>query len=42
MLGLIVWCIIIIVIGACIMPWWALPTLFLAGVVWCLLDNKKY
>lgn len=41
MLGLIVWCIIIIVIGACILPWWALPTFFLAGVIWCLLDHKK-
>lgn len=40
MLGLIVWCIIIIVIGACLLPWWVLPTFILAGVVFSFLDDK--
>jgi len=42
MLGLIVWCIIIIVIAACLLPWWVLPTFALAGFIWCLIDSKKY
>lgn len=27
MLGLIVWCIIIIVIAVCLLPWWFLPSM---------------
>lgn len=42
MLGLIVWCIIIIVIAACIMPWWWLPSMIIAGIVWSIIDPKKF
>lgn len=33
MLGLIVWCIIIIFIAACIMPWWFFPVVILGAIV---------
>lgn len=42
MLGLIVWCIIIIIIGVCILPWWALPTLIIGAIIWNCLFGKKY
>ena len=29
MLGLIVWCILIIIIAVCILPWWFLPGLII-------------
>jgi len=33
MLGLIVWCILIIVIACCILPWWFLPTVIVFSVL---------
>jgi len=33
MLGLIVWCIIIIVIAVCILPWWFLPVTVLYFII---------
>lgn len=42
MLGCIVWCIIFIFIGACILPWWFLPTVFIVGIIYSLLDKNKY
>ena len=42
MLGVIVWCIILIVIGACIMPWWVMPTIFAAGFLWSIMQKKYY
>ena len=43
MAGLLILCIFIIIIGACIMPWWALPTFFVGAIIYFLfVDRKKY
>lgn len=39
MLGLIVWALLIIWIAACILPWWFLPAVFVAGLVWSFIDK---
>jgi hypothetical protein len=33
MIGLIVWCILIIVIAACITPWWFFPVVILGSIL---------
>lgn len=33
MLGLIVWVILIIIIAACIMPWWFLPVCIIGNII---------
>ena len=41
MAGLLILCIFIIIIGACIMPWWALPTFFLLAIIYFLFFDQK-
>lgn len=42
MLGVIVWCILLIIIAACIMPWWWLPVCIIAGVLSAMMNPKKF
>ena len=42
MLGVIVWCILLIFIAACILPWWFLPAVFVTGVLWTFMNKKMY
>lgn len=42
MLGLIVWCIIIIIIAWCLLPWWVMPTFLILGFLWSLMNKKYY
>ena len=40
--ALIVFSILVIIIAACLMPWWVLPTCFIVGLICALLKNKWY
>lgn len=42
MLGLIVWCILIIFIAACILPWWFIPVCIIATIVNMIFFPRKY
>ena len=39
MLGLIIWCILIIIIAACLLPWWFLPAMATIGVLYELIKK---
>ena len=40
MAGLFVWAIILIIIGACLLPWWFIPACIVAGIISFYFDNK--
>ena len=42
MLGFYVWAIIIIVIAACIAPWWFLPVIIILSLASFLIFGDKY
>ena len=41
MAGCLVLCIFIIILAACIMPWWYIPVCVLGGILFFLFDNSK-
>jgi hypothetical protein len=41
MLGLIIWCILIIIIAVCITPWWFLPSVIIVSIINEFLFGKK-
>lgn len=41
MLGLIVWGIILIFIAACLLPWWFIPSVVIAGFAWGIINSNK-
>ena len=40
--GCIILAIFIIILAACIMPWWWLPVCAIVGIIAALLDPKKF
>lgn len=40
MLGLYVWCIILIIIGICLLPWWVFPSMIVGGLIWFYIEYK--
>lgn len=40
--AIIVFCLLIIFIAACIMPWWFIPAMILGGILFFLVSPKKY
>lgn len=42
MIGCLVWCVLILVITACIMPWWYLPLIIVGTIISQLLLHSYY
>jgi len=40
MIGLYVWCAILIFIAACLLPWWFFPTMIVGGLIWFWFEYK--
>jgi hypothetical protein len=46
MLGVFIWAVLLIILGACLLPWWFLPgmvvyCLFVYGVDWKRIDKQS-
>lgn len=39
MAGIIIWCILLIVIAACLLPWWFIPSCIVAGALYFTVFN---
>lgn len=40
--AIIVFCLLVIFIAACLLPWWFFPAFFLVGIIWILMNPKCY
>ena len=40
MIGLILWCILIIIIAACLTPWWFFPVVITVSIIAQVLTKK--
>lgn len=41
MLAIILWVLVLLAIGACIMPWWFLPLLAIVGYYVSVLERRR-
>lgn len=41
-MGWLVWCILFIILAACILPWWFIPLVFVVSILYFILTNADF